>query len=108
MFPLKSRVLAWPAAAMLAGLIAGLVPAAAQGAMCTSHDKMAEALAGKFGEQRKAIGLVSNAGLMELFVSSNGTWTVTLTSTEKIACIVAAGHSYDEAPAEKKLSGMMH
>lgn len=107
MLPSPLRKTVWPLA-MVAVVWAGGATASALGFMCTSHEKMTDALGGKFGEKRKAIGLVSNSGLMEVYVSEKGTWTVILTNPAKVACIVAAGHSWDEPPSPKELTGIMH
>jgi len=104
MLPTFMRVLACSAAATMIAT-AG---ASAQGAMCASHEKITQALGGKFGEKRRAIGLISNSGLMELYVSETGTWTVILTNPDKLACILAAGHSWDEPPVPKELTGLVH
>lgn len=106
-----SRALRTPVLALssaLAFLLVGAGTASAQSPMCTTYDKLTEALGGKFGEKRKAIGLVSSSGLMEVFVSDKGTWTVIVTSPRKVSCVVAAGHSWDEPPAPKDLSGLLH
>ncbi len=107
MLPSLLRITVW-SAAMAAVVGAGVSTASAQSAMCTTHEKMTGALGDKFGEKRRAIGLVSNSGLMEVYVSEKGTWTVILTNPAKMACIVAAGHSWDEPPAPKVITGIAH
>ena len=50
------------------------------------------------------MGLVSNRGVMEFFVSEKtGTWTVLLTNTKGISCIVAAGESFERSKPMAKL-----
>ncbi|MGE4244989.1 MAG: hypothetical protein AB7E66_03240 [Parvibaculaceae bacterium] len=83
-------------------------PASAQTSMCAAHDKMGEALAQKFGEKRQVIGLVGGSGLMEIYVSPTGTWTMVMTDPRKLSCILAAGHSWDQMPPAKELTGLVH
>ncbi|MGI9415145.1 MAG: hypothetical protein ACR2PM_15830 [Hyphomicrobiales bacterium] len=76
----------------------------AHAAECGKHDKVIQFLGAKYKEQRKAMGLVSNRGVMELYVSEKtGTWTVLLTNTDGVSCIVAAGESYERAKPVAKL-----
>ena len=71
---------------------------AASSAECGKHDRVVAFLQSKYKERRVGLGLVSNRGVMELFVSAKArTWTVLLTDTQGIACIVAAGDSYEQA-----------
>ena len=109
MSPCIRRVVATAAGVFAATfLLSGLSPAGAQSPMCNTHEKLTGALDKRFGEKRKVIGLVASTGLMEIYVSASGTWTVIVTNPAKLACIVAAGHSWDEMPAEKELTGLVH
>jgi len=66
-------------------------------AECGKRDKVVAFLADRYKEVRRAIGIVGNRGIMELFVSKKGTWTVLMTNTDKLSCIVAAGESFQRA-----------
>jgi hypothetical protein len=58
-------------------------------------------LGDKFSEGRKAIGLVSGyKSVVELFVSVKGTWTLTLTNTKGVTCIIGAGEAWQDAPQQ--------
>jgi hypothetical protein len=65
---------------------------------CAKHDSMAKALTGKFKEARRAMGLVNSTGVMELYMSPQGTWTVVVTDTKGIACIAASGEEWQDVP----------
>lgn len=74
-------------------LAPGVVPAVA--AVCMDHKTLTDYLSEKFKEQPKAVGLVAAAGLMSVYVSPKGTWTILMTNPQGVACIVAAGDGYE-------------
>ena len=59
---------------------------------CASHEKMIELLSKRFSEVPKAIGLV------EVYVSKTGTWTILVTNSEGQTCILAAGNDWEDVP----------
>ena len=63
---------------------------------CGAHQKMVEQLGLRFKEKRRAFGLISNERMMEVFVSKRGSWTMLVTTTDKNACVVAAGESWEQ------------
>ena len=65
---------------------------------CGPHDKLAATLGEKFQENRKALGLAGQNAVIELFVSLKGSWTLTATSTSGVACIIASGEAWQDAP----------
>ena len=73
--------------------------ASAQFAMCGERTKIIDQLKTKYNETRQAVGLISNNGAAELYVSEKGTWTMLVTIDGGRSCILAAGHSWDMAPA---------
>jgi hypothetical protein len=76
------------------GLAAGITPASAS--VCMDHKSLTGYLNDKFDEQPKAIGLVEARNLMEVFVSQKGTWTIVMTSTQGVSCIIAAGDTWED------------
>lgn len=77
--------------------------ATAQQRNCAPRDAVVERLASKYGESRQSIGLGSNNALVEVFASDEtGTWTITVTNTSGMTCLVAAGQAF-EALAEAPL-----
>lgn len=91
------------AASPFASAMAGAAPA-----LCTGHEQMSRALKEKFGETRQVVGLVGGSGLMEIYVSPAGTWTMVMTDPQKLSCILAAGHSWDQMPPARELTGLTH
>ena len=65
---------------------------------CGSHDTLAKSLNTKFKEARRAMGVVGAKAVMEIFMSPKGTWTVWVTDTTGIACVIATGQDWQEVP----------
>lgn len=83
-----------PAFVLAAG--AALVPHQAAAATCMSHKALVSYLTERFEESPRAIGLVASRNVMEVFASDKGTWTIVMTSTRGVACIVAAGDTWED------------
>ena len=72
----------------------------AQSNNCAPRPVVLERLADGFGETRQSIGLGANGQVVEVFASTEtGTWSITVTLTNGLTCLVASGQSY-EALAE--------
>ena len=65
---------------------------------CAKHNQMVGLLSKKYSESPVAMGTVSEDRYMQLFVSSEGSWTILVTKTDGQACIVAAGHNWEKLP----------
>ena len=84
--------------AALAGLLA--MPAVAQSGPCAPRETVVQRLAEAYGETRQSMGLGANNAVVEVFASpASGSWTITMTGTNGITCLIAAGRAY-EAVAE--------
>jgi len=66
----------------------------AKAAVCSERKKFTSYLSEKYNEVPKAIGLVSNSGMMEVFVSEKGTWSILMTTPNGITCLIAAGDNW--------------
>lgn len=80
------------AAVVSIGLMAG--PAAAQA--CSKHDDIVEKLKGKFQEKQLGYGLIGDKAIMEFFASKKGSWTIIVTRSNGISCVVAAGTDWEK------------
>jgi len=78
----------------LTGLLASGV--SAEAAVCMKHKKLVSFLSDRYSEAPRALGLVEDRGLMEVYVSNKGTWTIVMTTTKGVACILAAGDTWEE------------
>jgi len=82
------------ALAFAAGLV--LAPAAAEATVCMAHKTLVSYLTEKFDESPRALGLVASRNVMEVYVSDKGTWTIVMTTVQGVACIVAAGDTWED------------
>ncbi len=65
--------------------------------VCGERIKMAKMLTGKYQETPRAIGVSATGNsLLEIYTSMEGSWTVLLTTTRGMACIMGAGHSWQD------------
>ena len=79
--------------------IAAFAPAAADAAqVCGPRDRVITELGERFSENRKSLGLAGTAAVIELYVSRNGSWTLVSTDTKGVACLIAAGEAWQDAP----------
>ncbi|MCP4316716.1 MAG: hypothetical protein GY789_12075 [Hyphomicrobiales bacterium] len=71
----------------------------AAGMTCGDRTALLKALSEKYKESPRALGLSSSGkAVFEVYVSKTGTWTIVMTTTTGVTCIMAAGHSWEEAP----------
>ena len=63
---------------------------------CRPRDNVVERLANGYGETRQSIGLGANNAVIEVYASDDtGTWTITITSTNGVTCLIASGKSFE-------------
>jgi len=65
-------------------------------AICGDYAQIKDMLAERYKESPKSVGMIADKGVVQIFTSEEGTWSILLTSTEGRACIVAAGHSWQD------------
>lgn len=75
--------------------------ARAETATCAERAELVTHLAQRYGETRQAIGLSSSTQVVEIFASDEtGTWTITVTRPDGVACMVAAGQNFEKLDEE--------
>ncbi|MCP4317399.1 MAG: hypothetical protein GY789_15635 [Hyphomicrobiales bacterium] len=83
---------------MASALLAVSTQAQAAGLTCGNRTKLLKALNEKYKESPRALGLsASGKAVFEVYTSKTGTWTIVMTTTTGVTCIMAAGHSWEEA-----------
>lgn len=93
------RKSSWLACALVIGtLVAGLGASASAQNRCAPHDEIIKVLSGKYQEFPRALGLISEQAMMEVFISPKGTWTMLVTDQAGISCVMAVGEAWDEMP----------
>ena len=83
-----------------AGLVFGIAltfgASAAQAEMlCGEREQIVGELKKTWQEDRTAIGLSNSGGVLEVFSSEQGTWTLLLTTPEGQTCMIGAGEHWE-------------
>jgi hypothetical protein len=96
-----------PKIALTALMLAVAVPAAGAQVFCGQRPQIVSALGEKYHESRQAMGLVGQEGkgVLELFVSDKGTWTMLMTTAKGDTCIVATGLSWQASAKQAAGAG---
>jgi len=81
--------------AVLATIAFGNRPAHAQ-ASCDVRKSLLAKLDNGYSEKPVAIGLASSGNVVELLISSDGTWTILVTKPNGIACVAAVGEEWQD------------
>jgi hypothetical protein len=88
-------------------LLPGLLPTAAQPASagtetrlpCADYAEVRRQLGSRYGEAPVSMGLQADGRLVQVFASPrSGSWTIVTTAPSGLACILAAGRSWETAP----------
>ncbi len=70
--------------------------------VCAERENMITKLKKKYGETERGMGLSGTEAVIEIWSSEKtGTWTIVMTRPNGITCVMAAGESWMEIPAEK-------
>ena len=91
---------------MASALVFPVLPIAAEAApaKCGDRAKLIQALKDRYKEVPVALGLSQKSTeAFEIYASEAGTWTVIMTMSNGVACVMAAGHSWQNLP--KKVAG---
>ena len=72
-------------------------PPSYNGSDCAPHNVAVQQLAKVFNEKVVGLGLgKNNQSVVELYVSSTGSWTILVTLLNGVSCIAAAGEKWQE------------
>ena len=83
------------AAGLAAGIALGAGATAASAEMlCGERDQIIDELKGTWKEDRTASGLSNNGGVLEVYASEAGTWTLLLTMPDGPTCMIGAGEYF--------------
>ncbi|KEJ89744.1 hypothetical protein [Sulfitobacter donghicola] len=64
---------------------------------CGEREAVITRLADRYGETRQSVGLGSNNSMVEVFASDEtGSWTILVTTTAGMSCLVASGQAFEE------------
>ncbi len=94
------------AVSFTASLAIGMPSSQAALAKCGKRDKLAEVLKERYKEVPIGLGISQKSTeAFEIYVSEKGTWTVTMTMSNGMTCVMAAGHSWQTLPKQFTGSG---
>lgn len=79
--------------------------AEAQTVPCGPRESIVQALDGKYEERRIGAGLQPGRGVVEVYASESGSWTLLLTLPNGAACILGAGEAWADDPLEAEVAG---
>ena len=68
-------------------------PLRAQG-ICGKRESIIAQLESKYKETRRSVGIQQGRGVVEVFASEGGTWTIIVTDTRGTSCLMAAGEAF--------------
>ncbi len=80
-------------------------PAAAAQAVCESHQSVSEKLKMSYTETPISMGVTTGGGIVEVFVSPEGSWTLVVTQPNSMSCLIAAGQDWETLPQPKMVTG---
>ena len=89
---MKRFMLALIGASFTALLYAPVVNAQA---VCGQREEFVARLENGYQEFNSALGMASGGGLVELYTSEKGTWTLMLTQPNGVSCLIAAGENWE-------------
>lgn len=87
--------------AVLGALIIGssfLATAAEAQPVCGAHRLVTENLKESYAEAPVSMGVTAGGGIIEVFASAEGTWTLVITQPNGLSCLIAAGQDWENLP----------
>lgn len=70
------------------------------GMMCGDRPAVLADLKGRYAEQPKSMGLVSNGAILEILTSKTGSWTILITTPKGMSCMMATGEHWENLPLQ--------
>lgn len=88
--------------AMTAALVTmvAMTGAAAAQPLCDEHKNVVEALSKGYAERLSAVGMAGGTGVLEVFASPGGTWSIVVTDANGQSCIMAVGTGWETLPPQ--------
>lgn len=80
----------------IAAIMGSTLMVKAQTQRCGERAAIVERLTSAYGETRQSMGLAANNAVIETFASEEtGSWTIVVTGTNGLTCLVASGQAYE-------------
>jgi hypothetical protein len=74
--------------------------------MCGEHTEVVSKLEKGYSETPANIGMASNGTVIEVFASSEGTFTIIMTQPSGLSCLMAAGDNWERIKPPLEGSGV--
>ena len=82
-----------------------LAPAASAQPVCGAHRTVSDNLKKSYAEAPVSMGVTMGGGVIEVYASAEGTWTLVITQPNGMSCLIAAGQDWEELPKPEMISG---
>ena len=79
-------------------ITASVAQTPAEAAQCGPRDKVVAHITGKVKAKRQALALAGQTNMVELYVTTSGSWVMTVTTPNKATCVLASGSSWESVP----------
>ncbi|RDJ14765.1 hypothetical protein [Rhizobium grahamii] len=66
---------------------------------CAARSEVVNFLDKNFAERLTAVGLVNQNAMLEIYAAQSGTWTLLITDTRGISCLLLSGDSWETMPS---------
>lgn len=80
-------------------------PAALAQPVCGAHNTVSENLKEAYAEAPISMGVTTGGGIIEVFASDEGSWTMVITQPNGVSCLIAVGQSWENLPKPEMISG---
>lgn len=87
--------------AILGALVAAsflFAPSAVAQSICGAHKLVTDNLRKEYAESPVSMGVTSGGAVIEVFASTQGTWTLLITQPSGVTCLIAAGKDWENLP----------
>jgi predicted methyltransferase len=71
---------------------------------CSKRSDLVKILNSKYSEQLSGFGVSGQQNIVEVFVSESGSWTILMSNTIGVSCIIAAGQSWEKQEPKKRVT----
>jgi hypothetical protein len=68
--------------------------------VCGKRAEFVTRLDATYKETTSGIGLINNGTVIEVLTSSEGSWTILMTKTDGMSCVVASGQAWESVPKQ--------
>lgn len=73
-------------------------PAALAQSICGNHKLVTDNLRQEYAETPVSMGVTAGGAVVEVYASSQGTWTLLITQPNGMSCLIAAGKDWENLP----------